>query len=203
MAGLQRRLDAIRKGFEKDAPSEVLAVMHHATAELAKALEAEPGLGVGDRAPDFRLPDQDGNDVGLSDLLKEDPSLSQDTRECAEMINESAYCLLDFVQKTTLLCDLKQGVAVCRKKGCMNDCIRQAVARQSAPNPKKIEFKLDLAGVSIIEADWTLLRIMADYLVDNAVKFSPDRGIISITVRNRKPDYMEIRISDQGPEHAG
>jgi hypothetical protein len=51
----------------------VLTVMHHATEELAKAVEAEPGLGVGDRAPDFRLPDQDGNDVGLSDLQKQGP----------------------------------------------------------------------------------------------------------------------------------
>ena len=73
MAGLQKRLDAIRKGFEKQAPPEVMEVMHRATKDLAESVAAEPGLGVGDRAPDFRLPDQDGNEVGLSDLLKTGP----------------------------------------------------------------------------------------------------------------------------------
>ena len=73
MAGLQKRLDAIRRGFEKDAPPEVLEVMHRATKELADAVAAEPGLGVGDRAPTFTLPDPDGNEVDLATLLQKGP----------------------------------------------------------------------------------------------------------------------------------
>ena len=69
MARLQDRLDAIRKGFEKQAPPEVLEVMHRATRELADDLARNPGLGVGDEAPAFRLPDQDGNLVDSAELL--------------------------------------------------------------------------------------------------------------------------------------
>ncbi len=73
MAGLQRRLDAIRKGFEKQAPPEALEVMHRATADLAEVLAGNPGLGVGDAAPAFRLPDQDGNEVDSTELLARGP----------------------------------------------------------------------------------------------------------------------------------
>ena len=73
MAHLQRRLDAIRSGFEKQAPPEVLEVMHRATRDLSEAVASEPGLGVGDAAPPFRLPDQDGNMVDSAELLARGP----------------------------------------------------------------------------------------------------------------------------------
>ena len=73
MADLQRRLDAIRSGFEKQAPPEVLEIMHRATRDLADALAREPGLGVGDAAPPFRLPDPDGNAVDSAELLARGP----------------------------------------------------------------------------------------------------------------------------------
>ena len=73
MARLQDRLDAIRKGFEKQAPPEVVEVMHRATRDLADVVAREPGLGVGDALPPFRLPDQDGNLVDSAELLAKGP----------------------------------------------------------------------------------------------------------------------------------
>ena len=73
MARLQQRLDAIRNGFEKKAPPQALEIMHRATRDLADLLARHPGLGVGDAAPPFRLPDQDGNVVDSRDLLAEGP----------------------------------------------------------------------------------------------------------------------------------
>ena len=73
MARLQDRLDAIRKGFEKQAPPEALEFMHRATRDLADALAAKPGLDVGDAAPPFRLPDQHGNVIDSAVLLSRGP----------------------------------------------------------------------------------------------------------------------------------
>jgi len=73
MARLQERLDAIGKGFEKEAPPEALEIMHRATRDLADAVAREPGLGIGDAAPTFRLPDQDGNSVDSAGLLARGP----------------------------------------------------------------------------------------------------------------------------------
>ncbi len=73
MARLQQRLDAIRQGFEKKAPPEALEVMHRATRDLADIVAHEPGLGVGDAAPPFRLPNQDGSVVDSAALLAQGP----------------------------------------------------------------------------------------------------------------------------------
>ena len=73
MASLQTRLDAIRHGFEKKAPPPVLETMHRATRDLTELLEREPGLGVGDAAPPFRLQDQEGNVVDSAQLLARGP----------------------------------------------------------------------------------------------------------------------------------
>ncbi|MHC4933741.1 MAG: hypothetical protein ACYTGV_16295 [Planctomycetota bacterium] len=73
MTKLQDRLDAIRKGFEKEAPPEALEIMHRATQALAAQVAAQPGSGVGDSAPPFRLPDQDGKVVDSAELLARGP----------------------------------------------------------------------------------------------------------------------------------
>lgn len=49
-----------------------LAVMQQATESLAKTLP-DPGLKLGETAPDFTLPDPSGQNISLSSLLKEGP----------------------------------------------------------------------------------------------------------------------------------
>ena len=73
MARLQDRLDAIRRGFEKQVPPEALEIMHRATRELGEQVAQQPGLGLGDAAPPFRLPDQDGKTVDSAELLARGP----------------------------------------------------------------------------------------------------------------------------------
>jgi PAS domain S-box-containing protein len=60
------------------------------------------------------------------------------------------------------------------------------------------EFELDVpaAGV-IVEADREKLSQVLLNLVDNAVKFSPEGGRISISAR-RRPESAEVRVTDQG-----
>ncbi len=78
MATLQDRLDEYKRTFESGAPPqnvkpEAIEKMHRATAELkASGLEAK-ALKVGDRAPEFTLPNQDAVLVASADLLREGP----------------------------------------------------------------------------------------------------------------------------------
>lgn len=73
MGPLRRRLDAMRKASRGSLAPEKLVIMHRATEQLAEFLKREPGLGVGDTAPAFRLPDHEGNDVDSVELLKRGP----------------------------------------------------------------------------------------------------------------------------------
>jgi len=53
--GLQEKLTRLRKGFESQAPKEVVDVMHRATDDLEKSGILDITVKVGDQAPDFSL----------------------------------------------------------------------------------------------------------------------------------------------------
>ena len=72
------------------------------------------------------------------------------------------------------------------------------VVARAQEHAERWEFELDVpsAGV-IVEADREKLSQVLQSLVDNAVKFSPEGGRISISAR-RRPESAEVRVSDQG-----
>ncbi|MCD0501649.1 peroxiredoxin-like family protein [Bordetella petrii] len=75
---LQDKLDAFKADFKAgkppfNAPPEIHPIMERATAELIASGQAERAIKAGDRAPRFRLKDQDGNEVSSADLLAEGP----------------------------------------------------------------------------------------------------------------------------------
>ena len=70
---LQDTLDAMRASFESKLAPEIVNTMHHATEELLQSGIMDRVSKVGDRAPQFSLPDQNGDMVGSSDLLSNGP----------------------------------------------------------------------------------------------------------------------------------
>jgi hypothetical protein len=70
---LQKKLNAMKKGFEAQAPKEVVEIMHRATADLEKSGILEATVKVGDEAPHFSLKNADGREFTLKELLSEGP----------------------------------------------------------------------------------------------------------------------------------
>jgi peroxiredoxin len=75
---LQDRLDAFKADFEGgkppyNAPAEIIAVMHRATAELIASGQAARAKRAGDKAPSFVLEDPDGKPVRSAELLARGP----------------------------------------------------------------------------------------------------------------------------------
>jgi hypothetical protein len=71
--GLQEKLTRLRKGFEAQAPKEVVEIMHRATDDLEKSGILDGTVKVGDQAPDFSLKNADGQEFSLKDLLSHGP----------------------------------------------------------------------------------------------------------------------------------
>ena len=70
---LSERLDAIREAGKSRIPPETLAVMERSVADLRASGIMSRIAKVGQRAPDFTLPDHAGKDVRLSKLLARGP----------------------------------------------------------------------------------------------------------------------------------
>ena len=74
MAGsLQERLDEQRARSAAKRPPEVSATITGVLQGLRESEIAERALGVGDRAPDFALPNVRGETVAAGDLLGRGP----------------------------------------------------------------------------------------------------------------------------------
>jgi len=71
--GLQIELDELYRGFTKKVPPDILDTMLGATRRLADSGIAENTLNIGEKAPDFNLPDPTGKSVGLNELLQKGP----------------------------------------------------------------------------------------------------------------------------------
>ena len=70
---LQDTLDAMRSSFESKLPPEIVKTMHDATEELLQSGIMDRVLKVGDRIPQFSLPDHSGDMIGSADLLSKGP----------------------------------------------------------------------------------------------------------------------------------
>ena len=72
-----------------------------------------------------------------------------------------------------------------------------AVARSHAPSGIELEVVDELDGDGILVADEGKVRQVLGNLVQNAVKYSPDGGTVTIAVRHRRAS-MEYEVSDEG-----
>ena len=70
---LQIELDELYRGFTKKVPPDVLDTMLNATRRLVESGIAEKSIKVGEKAPDFNLPNPKGESVGLNELLQKGP----------------------------------------------------------------------------------------------------------------------------------
>jgi hypothetical protein len=70
---LQDKLDEYKKSFLEKAPPEAVAVMQKATEDLKNSGILDKVLKVGEPAPEFSLPDENGNLLELKDLLAQGP----------------------------------------------------------------------------------------------------------------------------------
>lgn len=70
---LQDRLDRIREGAKDRIPADALEIMHECTEELRTSGILDGVVGAGDPAPDFALPDTDGDVHRLAELVADGP----------------------------------------------------------------------------------------------------------------------------------
>jgi two-component system sensor histidine kinase QseC len=65
-------------------------------------------------------------------------------------------------------------------------------------NPKQIEISLEGDEMAVARADEALLRVMVSNLIDNAIKYSPARGHIRVSI-NALSDKWCLLVDDSGP----
>lgn len=121
---LQAKLDAFKTEFETNiAPKPVVEVLHRATDELVASGAPGRALKAGDIAPEFTLPDPDGNLVSSKDLLAKGPLVVTFYRGVW-----CPYCNFDLQALEAARADIEARGATL-----------VAISQQTAPNSRKSE----------------------------------------------------------------
>ena len=136
---------------------------------------------------------------GYSTLLQDSDNLDDDQREYINKILFNTQRLSSLVGSILLLSKLEnQQIPSHQVEYRLDEQIRQSVvALEPAWEQKDIEFDVELDRVSYLGNE-PMMRHVWDNLISNAVKFSPQGGIVKIRLI-KKLKKLIFTIEDQGP----
>ncbi|MEM7727929.1 MAG: peroxiredoxin-like family protein [Pseudomonadota bacterium] len=162
---LQDKLDDFRIAFESGEPPynispDVVALMHRATKELQETGQANRTLKVGDRLPDFDLPDAEGRMVRSSELLKDGPLVISFYRGVW-----CPYCNMELDALQAALGDI-------REKGAHLVSISPQTPTNSRKSARQnnVEFPILSDGANTYARQLGLVFRLPEYLIEGAYK---------------------------------
>ena len=135
---------------------------------------------------------------GYSTLLQDAENLDDDQREYIEKILFNTQRLSSLVGSILLLSKLEnQQIPTNQNEYRLDEQIRQSVvALETAWVQKDIELDVELERVSYLGNE-QMMRHVWDNLISNAVKFSPQGGIVKLRL-TQKARKLIFTIEDQG-----
>ena len=136
---------------------------------------------------------------GYSTLLQNDDNLTEEQRGYIEKILFNTTRLSSLVGSILLLSKLEnQQIPTSRAPYRLDEQIRQSLlSLESAWAPKDIEFDVELDRIEYIGNE-AMMRHVWDNLISNAVKFSPNSGLVKMTLTKRLRKII-FTIEDSGP----
>ena len=136
---------------------------------------------------------------GYSMLLQGSDELDEDQQNYVEKILYNTNRLSNLVGNILLLSKLEnQTIETNRQRYRLDEQIRESIlGMESAWMEKNVEFDVDLESIKYLGNEGLMLHVW-DNLLSNAIKFSPDGGVITLTLARQK-DKIVYTIEDQGP----
>ena len=133
-------------------------------------------------------------------MLLQDPSLSEEERDdCVERILKNTGRLSDLVGHILTLSKIEnRSGALERRPFRLDEQIRRAIVELEPKwSAKNCGLAVELPLI-LYDGNEGLLAQVWTNLLDNAVKFSPEGGVISVTAREEEKRVL-VSVGDQGP----
>lgn len=133
-------------------------------------------------------------------MLLQDPSLSEEERDdCVERILKNTGRLSDLVGHILTLSKIEnRSGALERRAFRLDEQIRRAIVELEPKwSAKSCELAVELP-VILYDGNEGLLAQVWTNLLDNAIKFSPAGGVISVSAREEEGRVL-VSVGDQGP----
>jgi len=140
--------------------------------------------------------------LGFSELLLDDTSARYDAsthQKFLSQINTSGRHLLALISDILDLSKVEAGRMTLKLESfSVSDVVGDVLATiEPIATKKRIAIKADVAAAGKLEADAGKFKQMLLNLASNAVKFTPEGGMVSMDAR-RLPEGVEIAVTDTG-----
>lgn len=122
--------------------------------------------------------------IGLSDILLRNKTIGDDIKMRIDMISTKAHDLLEFAEKTSLLCALKDDLRLHYSSMQLDIVIMDIINNlNNQLAEKNISIIQDQLNSILCKADWSLMRKAFTYVLENAIKYSEKNGSIDIQAK--------------------
>ena len=136
-----------------------------------------------------------------ADMVGDEMALSPGARQLLQRIKDNALTTLDLLSNFVELGRIESGKLVLeRRLLCLPDLVRGVVDRHSpmALN-QQLTLELDATGmIPHVEADRAYMERVVANLINNAIKFTPPGGKVTVRIRTVEAG-VRIEVCDSGP----
>ncbi len=132
--------------------------------------------------------------------LKKEHRAEEEYREALQMVAEQTRRLSRIVNDMFMLARADAGQYPLRKRTLYLNDLLEEVARAGVVlgSDRRASVQVTNLPEAVFHGDEDLLRQMLLNLVDNAVKFTPSEGAVTLSLERRKDEYL-LSVADAGP----
>jgi signal transduction histidine kinase len=134
---------------------------------------------------------------GQIDVLLMQPVLGKDARQRLEMMAREVRRLSRMTNNLLLSAQLESIPTFTPGEVDLSQLLDE-VAREVRVLAPNLELKISIPEIVVVSGDYDLLKQMVLNVVDNALKFTPERGTVSLGLFCDK-EHAVIEVSDTGP----
>lgn len=137
---------------------------------------------------------------GMTEVITKDgPELSETQRKALDTISQSSEELAEFIASILSLSRIEsKEMKLQLKSRDINQIVREVIRKHEyMAKRKEIEIVAELEPLFSIKVDQDLLKTVIANLLENAIKYSPERTKILITTEELNNDVV-IQVADQG-----
>ncbi len=127
--------------------------------------------------------------------------LTKDQKEYLNEIYRGNQRMIDLVNALLNVSRLEVGAFIVEAKPIDLSAVAKDVLNEVKPQitNKHIILKEDYAvDLPMVDADYSLARIIFQNLITNAVKYTPANGTVEVEIILKDPDNVQIKVSDNG-----
>ncbi|MGL1901220.1 MAG: hybrid sensor histidine kinase/response regulator [Fibrobacterales bacterium] len=136
--------------------------------------------------------------IGIGNLLVDEKEIPEAHRSNIRLMVECGYQLLEFVEKTKLICSIKSERIIERSSILLHSRVDQVVEEfKPTAEAKDVVLINNAMEPVVLDADWSYLKKVLGYLLHNAIKFSPAGGAVEVGITD-VDDVVTLSVADGG-----